>query len=85
MHFGRRARAFLYDAAIGRLTSEWYRAVLAHLAPHCRLLDIGIGTGASLLANAALIREKALYVTGVDVDAAYVDRCRRAVVRSGFG
>jgi len=85
MHFGRRARAFLYDAAIGRLTSGWYRAVLVRLAPRCRLLDIGIGTGAALLANAASIREKALYVTGVDVDAAYVDRCRRAVVRSGFG
>lgn len=78
-------RAALYDVAIVGLTAGWYRAVLARLPVQCRLLDIGIGTGAALLANAALIREKELSVTGVDVDAAYVDRCRSAVVRHGLG
>ncbi len=85
MHPGQWARAFLYDAAIVRMTAEWYRAVLARLAMHCRLLDIGIGTGAALLANAAVIREKDLHVTGIDVDVAYVDRCRKMIARYGLG
>lgn len=84
MHAGRWVRAFLYDAAIVPLTAGWYHAVLARLAGGCRLLDIGIGTGAALLANAPLIRERNFRVVGVDVDGAYVERCRRAVSHRGL-
>jgi tRNA A58 N-methylase Trm61 len=82
----RRARAAIYDAAIvERMTAAWYRAVLTRLEPRCRLLDIGIGTGSALLANADVIVERQLRVTGVDVDAAYVERCNRAVANAGLG
>ncbi len=74
-------RARIYDAAIVQMTAAWYRAVIDRLPLHCRLLDVGIGTGSALLASAALIVEKDLHVTGVDVDAAYVERCRRAVLQ----
>ena len=80
----RRARASVYDAAIVRMTAPWYRAVLERLPQGCRLLDVGIGTGSALLANAAIILAKELRVTGVDIDAAYVDRCRDAVERRGL-
>lgn len=79
-----RARARLYDAAIVPLTAGWYRAVLARLPTHCHLLDIGIGTGGALLANAPLIIDHDLRVTGVDIDAAYIERCRSAVARRGL-
>jgi SAM-dependent methyltransferase len=49
-----------------------------------RLLDVGIGTGAALVANAALLAEKQLRVTGIDVDAAYVAQCRRAILRAAL-
>jgi SAM-dependent methyltransferase len=78
------ARSAIYDAVIARMTAGWYRSVLTRLPPGCRLLDVGIGTGAALLANAALVRERDLRVTGVDVDASYVDRCRRAVAAAGL-
>ena len=78
------ARARIYDAAIVRLTAGWNRAVLTELVPGCRLLDVGIGTGSALLANADLLREKDLRVTGVDIDAAYVARCQQALVRHGL-
>jgi len=84
MHAIDRARALLYDAAIVPLTAEWYRAVLARLPLQCRLLDIGIGTGGALLANTPLIIAHDLRVVGVDVDAAYVERCRRAAARRGL-
>jgi len=80
-----RSRAWIYDAAIVRMTAAWYRAVLTRLPAGCRLLDIGMGTGSALLANADLLVAKKIQVTGVDVDAAYVTRCRRAVGERGLG
>ena len=79
MHPARRLRAALYDAAIVPMTADWYGAVLARLPVGCRLLDVGIGTGAALLAHAPLLLEKDARVTGIDIDAAYIDRCRDAV------
>lgn len=78
-------RAAIYDAVIVGMTADWYRAVLELLPPGCRLLDVGIGTGAALLANADVVRGRDLRVTGVDIDAAYVERCRREVSRRGLG
>jgi cyclopropane fatty-acyl-phospholipid synthase-like methyltransferase len=63
------------------MTAAWYRAVLARLPARCRLLDVGIGTGAALIANADVLVQKDVHVTGVDVDAAYVARCRDALAR----
>jgi SAM-dependent methyltransferase len=81
---GARVRALIYDAAIVRMTAAWYAAVLERLPPRCRLLDVGIGTGGALLAHAATIARKDLRITGVDVDAAYVECCRHAVQRRGL-
>ena len=81
----RHARAAIYDTAIVGLTAGWYRAVLARLPEGCRLLDIGIGTGSALLANAETLREKGIRVTGLDIDADYVARCNREVERRGLG
>ena len=80
----KRARAAIYDAAIVGLTGAWYRAVLDRLPHGCRLLDIGIGTGSALLANADVVVAKDIHVTGVDVDDAYVERCRSAVAQRGL-
>ncbi len=77
-------RAWLYNAAIHRMTAPWYREVLARLPQGCRLLDVGIGTGSALLANAALLVDRDIRVTGVDIDAAYVEACRRAVAAAGL-
>src|SRR5690348_13630963 len=80
-----RARASIYDAAIVRMTADWYRAVLTRLPAGSRLLDIGIGTGSALLANADMLVSKDLRVTGVDIDADYVERCARGVVQRRLG
>jgi cyclopropane fatty-acyl-phospholipid synthase-like methyltransferase len=77
-------RSAIYDAVIVGMTTDWYRAVLCRLPVGCRLLDVGIGTGAALIANADLLVEKDVRVMGVDVDAAYVERCRSAIVGHGL-
>jgi SAM-dependent methyltransferase len=84
MRLADRMHGAIYDAAIVGMTAGWYRAVLRRLPAGCRLLDVGIGTGAALIANADLLREKDVRVTGVDIDAAYVERCRRAIGRHGL-
>jgi len=85
MRLAFRLRSAVYDALIVRMTADWYRAVLRRLPAGCRLLDVGIGTGAALIANADLLVEKDVRVMGVDVDPAYVERCRHAVRRRGLG
>lgn len=77
-------RATVYDFLISRMTASWYGAVLTRLPAGCRLLDVGVGTGAALLGNASLLRERDVRVTGVDVDRDYVERCRREVSRAGL-
>jgi len=77
-------RARIYDAAIVHLTAGWYRAVLARLPRGCRLLDVGIGTGTALLANAALLTAREVRVVGVDIDDTYVERCRRGIGAAGL-
>jgi len=81
----KRLRGAVYDAAIVGLTAVWYRTVLERLPRGCRVLDIGIGTGSALLANADLLEARDLHVSGVDIDAAYVERCNRAVASRGLG
>jgi hypothetical protein len=77
VHPVRRIRALIYDLTVVGLTAGWYQTVLERLPLDCRLLDIGIGTGGALLANAELVVRKRLRITGVDVDSAYVERCNR--------
>jgi SAM-dependent methyltransferase len=81
----RHARALIYDKAIVGLTAGWYRSVLERLPAGCRLLDVGIGTGSALLANAPVLVEKRIHVTGLDIDRHYIERCRRAVAERGLG
>ncbi len=75
-------RGLIYDAVIRPMTTQWYREVLVRLAPHHHLLDVGIGTGGALVNNAALLRQKDLHVTGVDIDPDYVLRCRKLLTRT---
>lgn len=76
-----RARAALYDAAIVGMTRDWYRAVLQRLPVGTRVLDVGIGTGSALMANADLVIRRDLHIVGIDVDPAYVARCRTRLAR----
>ena len=70
-------KSFIYDTVMRPLTSDWYREVLDRVPEGAHILDVGIGTGGALSRNAVLLRRKNLTVTGVDIDAHYVERARK--------
>lgn len=75
-------RAGIYDAVFAPLTSRWYSNVLMRLPDGAHLLDIGVGTARALTNNAALLREKRLKVTGIDIDADYLESARQRLCRA---
>jgi len=70
-------RSLIYDSLILRLTSRWYAEVLARVPEHSHLLDVGIGTAGALVANSQTLVDKDLRITGIDIDADYVERARQ--------
>lgn len=77
-------RPWIYNRIFSPLASGWYRVVLERLPAESYLLDVGIGTGQSLIANAALAREKRLRILGLDIDDEYLVRCRKALDEAGL-
>jgi len=75
-------RSLVYDTLILRLTSRWYAEVLRRVPEGAALLDVGIGTAGALLANAGVVERKGLRVTGIDIDADYVERARGRLAAS---
>lgn len=69
-------RSFIYDTFVIKLTSRWYAEVLRRVPEGATLLDVGIGTAGALLANADLVKQKGLRITGIDIDAVYIDTAR---------
>ena len=70
-------RSLIYDTLILKLTARWYAEVLERLPDDAIMLDVGIGTAGALRANAGLAARKRLDITGIDIDADYVDRARQ--------
>jgi SAM-dependent methyltransferase len=77
-------RGIIYDHTFAKLTVNWYQAVLERLPEQAEVLDVGIGTGGAVAANADLIRRKGLRILGLDIDADYLERCNKALAKAGL-
>ena len=78
-------RSWIYDRVILKLTTRWYEEVISRLEPESVVLDVGIGPGGALVNNAAIVRDKKLRWTGVDIDSTYLDAARERVDEAGIG
>ena len=79
-----KAKSYIYDAVILGMTETWYRAVLEKLPDGSTILDVGIGTGGALLRCSDLLVKKDLKVIGIDIDSAYVEAGKDAVLTAGM-
>lgn len=77
-------RAWIYDRAFPFLSTGWYTAVLERLEPGSHVLDVGVGTASALTRNAALLRQRDLQVTGIDIDIDYLKTARQRVQKAGL-
>jgi ubiquinone/menaquinone biosynthesis C-methylase UbiE len=77
-----RFRAYIYDVIIVAVTSVWYREFLTQCCPpDSSILDVGIGTATSLVANRDVVRTKRLKIHGVDYDQGYIDAAEKLVTK----
>lgn len=78
-------RSAIYDFTFARLTARWYRDVLLRVPFDSQILDVGVGTASALAMNAALLRERRIHVTGIDIDTDYARKARQRVAKEGLG
>ena len=74
-------RAWIYDRLFKKLSSNWYREVIEHLPSNSKVLDVGIGTGSSLLSQLDLLKQKELSWLGIDINALYLKSCQEKIDR----
>lgn len=77
-------RAAIYDCLIVDMTVKWYTAVLDDVDRNSRILDVGVGTGTSLIRNKRLIQDKQLVVAGVDYNGQYIAFAQKSVRSEGL-
>jgi ubiquinone/menaquinone biosynthesis C-methylase UbiE len=56
---------------------------LSALPEGSRLLDVGVGTGSSLLSNADLVRSRSMTVEGIDINTSYLKACQEKIEETG--
>lgn len=77
-------RSSVYDALIVSMTTGWYREVLLECPVGTAMLDVGIGTASSLIANRDIVLSKKMTVVGVDCDAHYVLNAQKSIRASNL-
>lgn len=72
-------RAWIYDRLFKNLSSNWYKQVIEYLPDNSRVLDVGVGTGSSLLSQLDLLKKKGLNWTGIDINPPYLQSCQEKI------
>ena len=76
-------RAWIYDRLFHNLSSTWYQHVIDQLPRGAKVLDVGVGTGSSLLSQYERLKERDLKWTGIDINATYLRACQLGIDQIG--
>lgn len=76
-------RAWIYDRLFYGLSKDWYRRVVEQLPEEARVLDVGVGTGSSMLSQRELIQSKGIKWLGIDINASYLRACQSSIDELG--
>lgn len=72
-------RAWIYDRLFFGLSKTWYKRVIEQLPRGARVLDVGVGTGSSMLSQRELIQSKEMKWLGIDINTAYLKACQLSI------
>ena len=72
-------RAWIYDFMFHNLSKDWYRFIVNALPQNTRLLDVGVGTGSSLLSQVDLLKARSIHVQGIDINTQYLEACQAKI------
>ena len=72
-------RAWIYDRLFYNLSKNWYHFIVNQIPTHSRLLDVGVGTGSSLLSQVDLLRNRSISVQGIDINTSYLNSCQAKI------
>ena len=72
-------RSLIYNIILSPYTTLLYKKFLEEVKPNTIGLDIGIGTGKSLINNKDIIIKKHIKLIGYDTDSGYVEQCRTTI------
>ncbi len=69
----------LYNLIFSDTSGLCYNNCLRLYPSNARILDVGIGNGVMIRHNHALIKDKNLQITGLDINRHYLDHCRKLI------
>ena len=69
----------IYDYFLSSHTTKLMKIALEKIPENSSILDVGIGTGTALTQNADLIKEKNIYITGIDINSTYLAKCKENI------
>jgi len=73
-------RIFIYDyLVVAKYTEFMNKVFLETIDDKSSILDIGIGTGLSMINNHLLLQKKQLSIDGIDIDPDYVHACQENI------
>ena len=72
-------KSYIYDLFVTPYTYPLLKSVYESLPNNSKILDVGIGTGTAVIENKDIIIRKNFFITGIDINKDYIDKCNQNI------